>query len=145
MAVNRGGSVNVVGLAELRKNLKTLDNAKELEAGLKDANFKTADFVVQRAVPRMRSLGNVPGRRSAESMKATRSGAAARLSLAGKSAPFANGVEFGSGKFTQFKPWLGNGRDAGYAIYPTIRENTAELVRIYEQEIAQLTRQAFPD
>lgn len=145
MPVNRGGAVNVVGLDELRKNLKTLDNAGELQAALKDANFKTADFVVQRAIPRMRSLGNVPGRRSAESMKATRSGAAARLSLAGKNAPFANGVEFGSGKFKQFKPWLGNGPSAGYAIYPTIRENTAELIRIYSEEIAVITRQAFPD
>lgn len=62
---------------------------------------------------------------------------------------------FGSGRragqnivirgWNQFLPWRGIGEGAGYAIFPTIRENQQEIARMYEDEVSRITAAAFPD
>jgi hypothetical protein len=47
--------------------------------------------------------------------------------------------------WNQFRPWRGNGPNAGYALFPAMRENAAEIIAIYEKEVGEITRAAFPD
>ena len=47
--------------------------------------------------------------------------------------------------WNQFLPWRGVGPDAGYAIFPTIRDSQDEIARMYEEEVGQITAKAFPD
>ena len=163
MAVNRSGAVTVRGLSELRKELRQLEDADRFKAELKDANFKVASVVGDIARPRMAGLGRM-GARASQTIRSSRAATSARLSLGGPGAPYAEGVEFGahsnvgrrvanpggSGShmragWNQFREWRGNGTSAGYAIFPTIRENTPLIVRLYEDEVGRITAAAFPD
>lgn len=47
--------------------------------------------------------------------------------------------------WNQFLPWRGIGEGAGYAIFPTIRANQTAIREMYEREVDQITRDAFPD
>lgn len=47
--------------------------------------------------------------------------------------------------WNQFRPWRGVGPDAGYAIYPTIRQNQVQIREMYEDMVDKITREAFPD
>lgn len=47
--------------------------------------------------------------------------------------------------WNQFRPWRGNSTGAGYFLFPTIRESTAEIVDMYGDAIEQIARKAFPD
>jgi len=204
--VNRSESATVIGYEELREQLLELEDADKWLKELAEVNFRVADMIVDKARPRLAHLGGA-GFRAAETLNAQRSKMGARLSLGGKKAPFAEGVEFGAHRdlrriikntrgrativrndedidrvigrveqqsiesgsrknskkafrtqgseqvkavkvirgWNQFKKWRGGGSNAGYAIFPTMRENREEVIQMYETEVAQLTRQAFPD
>lgn len=47
--------------------------------------------------------------------------------------------------WNQFLPWRGIGENAGYAIFPTIRDNQENIRQMYEDEVGSITRRAFPD
>ena len=47
--------------------------------------------------------------------------------------------------WNQFRSWRGIGPSAGYAIYPTIRENQTQIMAFYEAEVTKITGDAFPD
>ena len=47
--------------------------------------------------------------------------------------------------WNQFLPWRGIGENAGYAIFPTIRDNQENIRKMYEDEVGSITRRAFPD
>ena len=47
--------------------------------------------------------------------------------------------------WNQFLPWRGIGENAGYAIYPTIRENQETIRQTYEDQVRDITQRAFPD
>jgi hypothetical protein len=47
--------------------------------------------------------------------------------------------------WNQFRPWKGIGPDAGYAIFPFIKANSAAIVELYGDEIDKITGDAFPD
>lgn len=47
--------------------------------------------------------------------------------------------------WNQFKPWKGNGANAGYALYPAIRSKIGEVVDSYGDAIEKLAKKAFPD
>lgn len=153
---NRSGSISVRGLTELRKELAKLEDGPELTARLKDANVKTAQFVVTHAEPLLASYGRQAGK---VSLRANRLASAARVSMSGL---FPEGLEFGAhqnvrrrvnrngntylrGGWNQFRPWKGNGEDTGYVIFPTIRNNTQQIVDLYEEEVGRITADAFPD
>lgn len=157
--INRSASVNVKGLNELRRELKKLDQAdsSEWRKALSKVNYDVARLVVGKAKPRMAGLPG-PGSRSSASLTASKSGVAARLAFGGARAPFAEGVEFGSARniprrtargtvrgWNQFQAWRGNGPDAGYALFPTIRESTEEIVEMYGDAIDEVMQAAFPD
>jgi hypothetical protein len=47
--------------------------------------------------------------------------------------------------WNSFRNWRGIGPQAGYAIYPTIRENQTQIMAFYEAEVDKIVRPAFPD
>lgn len=159
MAINRAGSHRVVGLNELRRELKRLDDedSTEWRKELARVNHDVAEFVVSKARPAMVGLGGM-GARAAATLSASRSGVASRLSLGGPKAPFAEGVEFGaiSGVprrtargtvegWNQFKAWRGSGSDAGYALFPAMRDNEDQIIEMYGDAVDRLMARAFPD
>lgn len=47
--------------------------------------------------------------------------------------------------WNQFRPWRGNGANAGYFLFPDIRAHEPEIVETYGDAIDKLTKKAFPD
>lgn len=47
--------------------------------------------------------------------------------------------------WNQFRPWRGNGEDAGYWLWPAIRAHTDDIVDTYGDAIEKITSKAFPD
>jgi hypothetical protein len=146
--------VQVKGLKEFRNALKALDD-KSLENDLKRANQRVGRLVVDKA------QGNASTRleqRSAATLKASLSGFRAQVNLGGASFPAALGAEFGAQQnvlrdtrrgqvlgWNQFKEWRGSGENAGYFLYPAIRESEDEIIELYGDEIEALAAKAFPD
>lgn len=144
-------AVKVTGLKELIRELKKLDDAG-LVNELKDANYKVAQLVVNKA------QGNASGRMesaAAASLKPGRQAAKAVVSGGGAAVPFFGGAEFGAGQnklrntargavrgWNQFVPWTGQ---TGRFLYPAIRSSMDEIVELYGDEIEKITKRAFPD
>ena len=148
-------TVKVAGLSELRKELKRLDEATLIDE-LKDANYEVAELVRKEAVGRASTKME---QRAADSLKSARQAARAQLSGGGAKVPYFGGAEFGamrnqtrtgpSGRtyqgYNQFQEWRGNGSDAGYFLYPAIRDLSEPIVNIYGDYLEQITKKAFPD
>lgn len=131
--------VNVEGLAELQKALRSLP--KELRRDLTRANRMAASLVAQRARSRAIAQGSTAAH-AAPSIRASATQTSAGVAIGGGSHPEALGAEFGSLRFKQFKPWLGSGPDAGYFLYPTIRNDEGAWIEPYEDLIDTITRKA---
>lgn len=116
--------VRVDGIAELHRALKRLD--PELEKELKRANKSIAQFVADDARAAAYSLGGVAAK-VAPSVKANAGSGWAGISLGGSAYPMAGGAEFGAYQYHQFKPWRGNNSDAGYFMYPAIRQDADRI------------------
>lgn len=146
--------VEVRGLRDFRKELKKL-NDKELEKDLKDVNQDVAKLVIRRA------QGNADSRmenRAAQTLRASRSQAAAQVVLDSRKFGGVLGAEFGAQRnkprttsrgtvlgWNQFKEWRGSGQTAGYFFFPAIRESEDEVVEMYGDGMDKLTKKAFPD
>ena len=154
-AIGQGG-VRVKGLDELRRELKRLDDAGLINE-LKDVNYEVAQSIIGPAQAKAASVGAMEAR-AAATLKASKAAAVARVNFGGAKAPFAGGAEFGAGQdrprstargtvrgWNQFNPWRGNGGDAGYFLYPTIRERTDDIVEMYGDGLERITARAFPD
>lgn len=157
MPVSRLAKANVRGLDDFRAKLRRHADQKQLERELRTANFSTAKLVEERSKPVMAGLRGGMGPRAAETIKASRSAVAARLNLGGD-VEYALGVEFGAVRgiprragtrtisgWNQFDAWRGNGDSAGYAVFPTIRDSTEEILDRYGDEIERILADAFPD
>ena len=116
--------VRVDGIAELHRALKRLD--PELEKELKRANKSIAQFVADDARAAAYTLGSVAAK-VAPSIKANAGSGWAGISLGGSAYPMAGGAEFGSYRYHQFQPWRGNSSDAGYFMYPAIRQDADRI------------------
>lgn len=143
MSTQKAVRIRVEGLDAFRKELRKLDDAGLMDE-LKAVNQKVAELVVTKAKLRAQFVG-AQAAKAAESMKASRQAARSVVAGGGRRSAFFGGAEFGSVQFPQFKAWQGNGRNAGYFLYPTIRESTDEIVELYGDEIDKITRRAFPD
>lgn len=139
MARIRTGMVQVDGLRELNKALK--DMGPELKGELRKTNKTVADFVAVDAKSAAYSVGGVAAH-VAPSIKASAGAESAGVSLGGGRYPMAGGAEFGSNKFKQFKPWRGNGSDAGYFVYPAIRQDADRIETEYGVAMDRLLRKA---
>lgn len=141
MSTKKVGVVAVEGLDELRRELKKLDDAG-LTDQLKDANKAVADLVVQRAQAKASTRME---RRAAGSLRSARQAARAVVKGGSASVPFFGGAEFGSLRYTQFRPWTGSNSQSGYFLYPAIRESTDDIVELYGDEVMKISAKAFPD
>lgn len=138
MAINATGQgVRVHGLAELNRAMKAI--GPDARRDLKKTNLKVAQFVADDARAAAFSLGGVAAK-TAPSITAAGRVASAGVSFGGGSYPFAMGAEFGSYRFHQFKPWRGNGSDAGYFVYPAIRNDVDRIESEYSGAIDSLMR-----
>lgn len=133
----KGQGVKVTGLAELNKALKAL--GPDVQKELKAANFEVGDMVAGDARSIALGLGGVAAK-VAPSIKATKTQAGAAVSFGGAAYPFAGGAEFGSLKYKQFQPWRGNGSDAGYMVYPSIRQNVDRIEATYVDRLDDIMR-----
>ncbi len=129
--------VKVSGLVELNKVLKAL--GPEVQKELKAANFEVGSMVADDARAIAYALGGVAAK-VAPSIGATKTATAAGVSFGGAAYPFAGGAEFGSLRYKQFKTWRGNGSDAGYFVYPAIRQDAEEIETTYVDRIDDLMR-----
>lgn len=137
----RSGTVQVEGIAQLSRALKAID--PELQKGLRGTNKDVASFVADHARGKAQSLGSVAAK-TAPSISAVAGVRSAGVGFGGSAYPFAGGAEFGSVRYTQFQPWRGNGPEAGYFVYPTIRDDENEIVERYAEMIDGILREHFP-
>lgn len=133
--------IEVEGLNQLRKDLKAVDAKLVKELG---QAYKTiGDMVITAASSRAVALGGVAAK-SAQALKATARSTDVTIRLDGQKFPYALGAEFG-GSQPQFKPWRGNGPDAGYFLYPTIRSDSQKILDAFNEAIDKATKLAFPN
>lgn len=137
-------TVQVSGLKELRRDLRKLgtpDQMKELKA----ANATVANIIVNaargQASTRMQQRAAATLRVSNSVYAAVRFGTGFRGAM---------GAEFGAARgmprqgvpgfqrytgWNQFEGWKGNGSEAGYFLWPAIRDKTGEVLNTYADEL----------
>lgn len=151
-----GESVKILGLDDLRKELKKLDEAGLIDQ-LKDANYEVATMVVAHAATKAAALGRMEAK-AATTMTASRQAARAQINAGGTSVPFFGGAEFGAGRnvirsttrgavlgWNQFVNWTGSGPGAGRFLYGAIRDDNEAIVDHYGAALDKITKSAFPD
>lgn len=153
-------TINVRGLDQLRRELRKIEQQGGADgiALLKEANYKVASMVANKAKIRGSSVGRLQGK-AAQTLRAGRQQARATVSGGTAAVPFFYGAEFGSysgierqrkGRsfigFNQFLPWKRpGGGNAGYFLFPTLRDETKNIIEAYGEELDKITKQAFPD
>lgn len=136
-------SVQVSGLAELRRDLKQLENVdgtRELKNALMDA----ADMVAVRA------RGKVPSRSGKAAASIAAFSQANRAGVkGGGTIPYYGWLDFGTrspvyGNPRSRGPWSGSGKgpDKGRFIYPTIDEQANRIVEMVSDGLDKVIRRA---
>lgn len=158
----RAGGVYIAGLNELVRDLRAWD--RKAPRLVSTAHRKLARKVAAKAKTRGTSQGSVAAK-AAKSLRASGTVSTAAVLLGGPKAPYAMGAEFGSysnqlrtpgqdkyqGRrtylgYNQFLPWKGNSTDAGYFLWPTIRDMQEEIADTYISDVfGELERIAFPE
>jgi hypothetical protein len=141
------------GFDEARRALKNLEDVEKSRA-YKVANYDIGkDVVIPAARANAARLGKGPVR-AAATLKAlrTESGGSVRL---GGGFDGALGYEFGADRnqrrrgrpngksvpvlgWQQFEPWRGSDGDAGYFLWPAIRQETGEIINRYARLFEEL-------
>ncbi len=137
----RSGTVKVQGLRELNKALKAL--GPEAQKELREASKSVASFVASDAKSAAYALGGVAGH-VAPSIGAVGGVSGAGVAFGGAAYPMAGGAEFGSYRYKQFKTWRGNGPDAGYFVYPSIRQDADRIVTEFTDAVDRIIDKRFP-
>jgi hypothetical protein len=98
-----------------------------------------ANTLVQRAKEMAIAEGST-AKHSAKDIK--RSGTAAVFG----GEPYDFGAEFGAIVYKQFRPWTGNGDDAGYFFYPAVRTfRDEDMVRVWEETVWEAIKEPFSE
>lgn len=164
----KGQSVAVVGLSDFRKQLKKVvqDGGPDGQRLLKDANWKVAQHVVEKAQATAATVGRMQVR-AAGNLRASRTAATAQIvGVSNDKVPFFFGAEFGAKQnilrkprkasgwagpgryygFRQFLPWKkpGNG-NTGYFLFPAMRAESQNIVEMYGDELDKISRVIFPE
>lgn len=149
-----GVRVVVPGLRQLARELRDIGPAER--AQLKAVNQTVAALVASRAREKARGLG-AQHARYADAIGPGGSYGKASVKIDGETYPGALGVEFGAGHgsprqrstgtysgYNNLPAWRGNSGDAGYSVYPTIRENAPDIVATYTAMLDSLLDKVFP-
>lgn len=165
---SRGESVAVVGLDDFRRQIARVlqDGGADGTALLKDANWKVAQFVVDKAQAKAATVGRMQVR-AAGTLKASKAASRAQVTgVANDKVPYFFGAEFGARQnilrrerraagwagpgryygFRQFLPWKkpGNGQ-TGYFLFPAMRENSDQIREMYGDAVDVIAKKIFPE
>ena len=164
----RSNAVAVVGLRDFQRELKKVitEGGTTGDAMLKDANWRVAQYIVEKSQARAATVGRMQAR-AAEGLKASKTAVKAQVSAnIDKTSPFFFGAEFGAkpnilrsprraagwagpGRYRgyrQFLPWKKPGSgNTGYFLFPTLREESDNIREMYGQEIDKIMRDVFPE
>jgi hypothetical protein len=166
MAMKSSSTIAVSGLRDFRNELRRLEteSGSDGSALLKDANWKVAQFVTERAQTRAGTVGRQQAR-AAESLRASKTVNRAQVAGGSAKVPFFFGAEFGAKQnilrserraagwagpgrylgFRQFAPWKRpGGGNTGYFLFPTLRAETQNIIDLYGDELDKVTAKAFP-
>jgi hypothetical protein len=135
-------------VAGLRRALNSLP--KVAQAEIRGASLAIAQDIAPKAAARARQVGGV-AKYVAPTIKARRDrvpkivmGGTKRLPARdgrprrGPNQTVGNvvwGAEFGSDRFPQFRPWRGNDDGAGYFLWPTVRDDSDEIMERYDDAV----------
>lgn len=124
-------AIRIEGLEELRDDLRAVDRklGKELRFEL---NEKIAEPIAERAQELAAGLGGVHAR-VAPTIKASSSQSEAMVKGGGAKSPEFFGAEFGALQYPQFPGWKGNDDNAGYMLWPAIREKATDSSEALEE------------
>lgn len=137
-------SVLIPGLRQFAASLRDID--PDFQRELKAANLQAATVVKDEAVKRAGAIGGVAilGARSLRALGAQREGSI-RIGGASRAGRVAMGAEYGSLRYHQFKPWRGNGQDAGYFMWPSVRSTADEVAETFGRAFEVVANKAFPE
>lgn len=141
-------AIEIVGLRAFMRELALL--SPEVDAKFKAVNYEVAEKVKGEAMTDAQALGGVAAK-AAPSLRATKTKNYSSIRLGGAKAPYAQGAEFGSDKFRQFKPWRGNQWSdrgpggVGYFLQPKIRDMDKEIQKMYADAFDKIAAGTFPD
>ena len=136
------GAVEVHGLRELNRALREVEGGTP--KALRETNKKVATKVATKARGRASALGSTAAH-VAPSLRASAGATSAGVAGGGATFPMFGGAEFGSLRYKQFPPWRGSGSDAGYFLYPTIRDEAPHIEDEYREALDHLIRKAGLD
>lgn len=132
------GSLSIVGLRELQRELKALD--ADFPKELRVANKAAAEIVAEATRSSFSGRGGVAPKVAA-SVKALAQQRSASVKIGGAAYPFAMGSNFGSIRFKQFpKP-----ASPDHSLYRSIEAKRTEIVEEYGDMVDRLMSKAFPD
>lgn len=137
-------TVQVPGLRAFAAELRGID--PDFQAQLKAANLAAAQIVAKAAIAKAGSVSRQAAF-AARSLRAVGYQREGSIRIGGKTPQgrAALGAEFGSLRYGQFMPWLGNGTDAGYFLWPSIRISADLVTKEYSDQFDRIARRAFPE
>lgn len=145
--IRSADTVRVQNLDKFRSELRKLQQQGGADgiALLKEANYRVASMVVDKAQSRASGIGPMQAK-AAASLRPGRQQARAVISGGGARIPFFYGAEFGALQYKQFLPWKkpGNG-NTGYFLFPTMKAETQNIIEMYGEELDKIAKDAFPD
>jgi hypothetical protein len=130
-----GFGLNTIPLTRFIRDMTVLQAT--LPALLKEEDEAQAGDIAKRARAKGSDLGSVQAK-AAPGIRAVNQAPIVRLFV--DEHPYILGAEFGGGArptTRQFPPWRGKGEDAGYMLFPTIRERSEELFEDRYADIVQ--------
>jgi len=143
--------LRIANLTQAQRALRKVspDAHKELKVASRE--------IAERIVVLARGQATRPQQAKAARSLRSRGGDAPTVALGSVAVPFALGAEFGGGRYragsptpgggytAQFPPWLGNGKSAGYFLYPTVRNMgpwiTATYLDALDDALARAARE----
>lgn len=145
MATDKSMSVDVIGLRDLQKALKSMED--DAPKQLRQANKKAAEIVADRTRSNYRDLPG-PAHRVIPTIRALAQQRSAAVKIGGARHPYTFGVEFGGGKHGKGNPTPRGGyttqfqraRKGGYGVYPAIKSENDRVVEAYGDALDELIR-----
>lgn len=117
--------------------------------GFAERNWKQAEraffeIAVESIIERAKQTAQSEGRLEAKASEDLYHRGAGTLVYGGQG--YSRGAEFGSYQYKQFEIWRGNGDEAGYFLWPTIREwRDEDFLNEYAENVLTILKQAFPN
>lgn len=137
------------GLRELARDARRVD--KRINAATRRGNRLLANQVRDKVRDAMSAFGSTPAK-AAKGVSATVSDIRAGIKIGGSRYPFAVGAEFGALRWRQFSnghpgPWRGNDENAGYFLWPHVRqiEASGEIANQHLDQLGIAFADAFPE